>query len=222
MYLISTLAFLFCFLTLAPIPTFLAFLFSPLNIPATSPEISQELSEPVNTSQIRTEDETLKGGKVIELQTNAGLLKELPKGTNLEPSVNDVIRMSGTRWCGQGWRADSAKSMGGYSGADRCCRHHDLGCPDSIDPGQTKYGLTNRRISTLMHCSCDERFRSCLKMTRTQAADIVGNIFFNVLDTPCFTVFKAKVCSRYNWWGYCTRYTEEDTAVWRKPVPYVR
>ena len=29
------------------------------------------------------------------------------------------IRMAGTRWCGQGWRADSAKAMGGYSGADR-------------------------------------------------------------------------------------------------------
>ena len=94
MYLISTLAFLFCFLTLAPIPTFLAFLFSPLNIPATLPEISQDLSEPVQTSQIRTDEEKLTGGKVIELQTpaNAVPLKELPKGTNLEPSVNDVIR----------------------------------------------------------------------------------------------------------------------------------
>eukprot|EP00092_Neocalanus_flemingeri_P092349 GFUD01117218.1.p1 GENE.GFUD01117218.1~~GFUD01117218.1.p1 ORF type:complete len:137 (-),score=27.94 GFUD01117218.1:100-510(-) len=83
--------------------------------------------------------------------------------------------------------------MGGYAGADRCCRHHDLGCPISIEPGQTRYGLTNVRIHTVMHCSCDQRFRSCLKMARTQAADIVGNLFFNVADIPCFVFSKAKV-----------------------------
>ena len=101
--------------------------------------------------------------------------------------------MPGTAWCGKGRRVDSAKSMGGYSGADRCCRHHDLGCPISIEPGQTKYGLTNVRIHTVMHCSCDERFRSCLKMARTMAADIVGNLFFNTINIPCFTFSKQKV-----------------------------
>merc|ERR1712243_284107 len=96
--------------------------------------------------------------------------------------------------------------MGGYSGADRCCRHHDLGCPISIEPGQTKYGLTNVRIHTVMHCSCDERFRSCLKMARTTAADIVGNLFFNTINIPCFTFSAEKTCSARNWWGrYFTR-----------------
>ena len=80
----------------------------------------------------------------------------------------------------------------------RCCRHHDLGCPISIEPGQTRYGLTNVRIHTVMHCSCDERFRSCLKMARTQAADIVGNLFFNVADIPCFVFSKAKVTFKQN------------------------
>ena len=28
--------------------------------------------------------------------------------------------------CGKGWRADSPVDMGGYTGADRCCRHHEL------------------------------------------------------------------------------------------------
>ena len=86
------------------------------------------------------------------------------------------------------------RSMGGYAGADRCCRQHDLGCSISIEPGTTQYGLTNQRIHTVMHCSCDERFRSCLKMARTQAADIVGNLFFNIADIPCF-VFSKEVVS---------------------------
>ena len=80
----------------------------------------------------------------------------------------------------------------------RCCRHHDLGCPLSIEPGATEYGLTNERIHTVMHCSCDERFRSCLKMARTQAADIVGNLFFNIIDIPCFVFSKQRVRSNQN------------------------
>ena len=36
--------------------------------------------------------------------------------------------------CGKGWRADSPVDMGGYTGADRCCRHHDLGCPLRLLP----------------------------------------------------------------------------------------
>ena len=46
-------------------------------------------------------------------------LSHLPKGTNMEAGPKDAIRMPGTNWCGKGWRADSAKSMGGYAGADR-------------------------------------------------------------------------------------------------------
>merc|ERR1712198_503008 len=67
------------------------------------------------------------------------------KGTNIEPGIKDSIRMPGTQWCGKGWRVDAAVSMGGYAGADRCCRHHDLACPISIESGKTKYGLTNGR-----------------------------------------------------------------------------
>ena len=147
--------------------------------------------------------------------------------------------MPGTQWCGKGWRVDNAISMGGYAGADRCCRHHDLACPISIEPGKTMYGLTNVRIHTVMHCSCDERFRSCLKMAGTQAADIVGNLFFNTINIPCFVFDKEKVhkywiinvqkmtesfqvCSLRNWWGSCIEEEEKITAVWRKPLPYSR
>ena len=65
-------------------------------------------------------------------------LNFVPVGTNKEKGVVDAIRMPGTFWCGKGWRADGPGSMGGYAGADRCCRQHDLGCPISIEPGQSK------------------------------------------------------------------------------------
>ena len=83
--------------------------------------------------------------------------------------------------------------MGGYSGADRCCRQHDLGCPISLEPGKTEYGLTNVRFHTVMHCDCDERFSSCLKMARTESANIVGNLFFNVAHIPCFVFSNTEV-----------------------------
>ena len=124
--------------------------------------------------------------------TNFQLL-HVAKGVNKERGWKDAVRMPGTNWCGKGWRADQARSMGGYSGADRCCRQHDLGCPISIEPGQTEYGLTNVRFHTVMHCDCDERFSSCLKMARTQAANIVGNLFFNVAHIPCFVFSNTEV-----------------------------
>ncbi|CAG9813378.1 unnamed protein product [Phaedon cochleariae] len=40
---------------------------------------------------------------------------------------------------------------------DRCCRKHDLRCPFWIEGFETKYGLFNWRMNTLMHCNCDGR-----------------------------------------------------------------
>jgi len=144
----------------------------------------------------------------------------LPRGSNKERGVVDVGRMPGTHWCGKGWRADSAVEMGGYTGADRCCRHHDLGCPLSLEPGSTRWGLTNVRPHTVMHCSCDERFRNCLKLARTQSADIVGNLFFNVINIPCFVFSQERVCTERSWWGRCAREEDRPGAVWRRPIHY--
>merc|ERR1711988_238974 len=141
-------------------------------------------------------------------------------GTNKQPGMVDIGRMPGTNWCGKGWRADSPVDMGGYTGADRCCRHHDLGCPLSIEPAETKWVLTNVRPHAVMHCSCDERFRNCLKLVRTQAADLVGNLFFNVINIPCFVFSQEPVCTSRNWWGRCTLKEEKPVAIWKKPLPY--
>merc|ERR1712108_103075 len=102
--------------------------------------------------------------------------------------------MPGTKWCGIGWRTDTVQQFGGYAGTDRCCRHHDLACPIQIEPGETKHGLWNHRYHTVMHCSCDDRFRSCFKL--------------------------EEVCEKRNWWGVCLKRVERAKAVWRQPAAY--
>jgi len=160
--------------------------------------------------------------KVTNAISGQSHLSLAPQGTNESPDLSkDMVRMPGTKWCGPGWRTDTANKVGGYASADRCCRQHDLGCPLSIEPGATKWQLTNDGFHTGMHCSCDERFRSCLKMARTAAADIVGNIFFNLGKTRCFVFTKKKVCPRRNWWGRCLGERKvELMAEWRTPRPY--
>lgn len=142
------------------------------------------------------------------------------KGTYDHKSPLDSLRMPGTKWCGKGWRTDSFYQLGGYSSADRCCRQHDLGCKESIQPGELKYGLLNARIHTVMHCSCDDRFRSCLKMAKTSSAYTVGHLFFNVFSTPCYVITEKEVCTEHTWWGKCRKVEVVKKATWRKPVRY--
>ena len=153
-------------------------------------------------------------------QDNLIPLGHLAIGTNEEKSGKDVVRMPGTKWCGPGWRTDKAMKFGGYAGTDRCCRHHDLACPIMINPGETHYGLFNDKFHSVMHCSCDDRFRSCLKMVHNQAADIVGNLFFNLAKTPCFIFKREEVCKSRNWWGQCLKLETKEVAMWRKSLAY--
>jgi len=146
--------------------------------------------------------------------------QHVAKGTSQEKSFLDSVRMPGTNWCGKGWRTDSLYKLGGYTSADRCCRQHDLGCPISIQPAETKYGLTNIRVHTVMHCTCDDRFRSCLKMSRSAPGQIVANLFFNILNIPCFVFSKKEVCTARSWWGSCLNTKVVKKAVWRKALPF--
>ncbi|XP_037077280.1 uncharacterized protein LOC119098462 [Pollicipes pollicipes] len=115
--------------------------------------------------------------------------------------ILDVLRVPGTKWCGKGYTATTYNTLGGYAGADRCCRHHDKKCPYWIASFEEKYGLFNWGISTLNHCACDERFHTCLKMTGSGAANMVGKIFFNVVKTKCFVLKKQVECVKSSWWG---------------------
>ena len=68
-------------------------------------------------------------------------------GTNFQAGGKIMFLLPGTVWCGKGWGTDAKQKMGGYAGADKCCRHHDLGSPLSIEPGQLKWGLHNTRYA---------------------------------------------------------------------------
>lgn len=143
------------------------------------------------------------------------------KRTSGQPSsFTTAMRMPGTNWCGRGSRADRFEDLGAFGAADRCCRQHDLECPAHIPPMTTKYGLYNWRVYPMLHCSCDNRFRSCLKMASTASADTVGRMFFNVIRTQCFTLFQDPVCVERSWWGNCIKYEEQLQAVNHPPIPY--
>ncbi|KRT82455.1 hypothetical protein AMK59_3132 [Oryctes borbonicus] len=108
--------------------------------------------------------------------------------------LGDLMILPGTHWCGKGYSATKYTQLGGFWKTDKCCRTHDLACPFWIGGMETKYGLHNFRANTLMHCSCDERFRTCLKLVGTSAAELVGNIFFNYAQTKCFVIKRKRVC----------------------------
>jgi len=191
----------------------------------------ESLQSPVSPNQLQVSPLQLNktGPDEVNLQAKNFLAKNdtnqfsaISKGSFMRKGYNDAARMPGTNWCGKGWRADGFYKFGAYAGADRCCRQHDLGCHEMINPGATKYGLTNVRFHAVMHCSCDERFRSCLGMAKTMSADIVGNMFFNVIKIPCFMFTRQKVCTRKTWWGKCLERGNEKRAIWRTSVTYNR
>ncbi|XP_058829076.1 uncharacterized protein LOC131688669 isoform X1 [Topomyia yanbarensis] len=116
-----------------------------------------------------------------------------------------MLRVPGTKWCGKGWSARNYVEIGGLSKADRCCRQHDLSCPFWILGFETKYQLFNWRVNTLMHCSCDERFRTCLKMADSSDANMVGKLFFNIVQSKCFVLKPETVCTKLSWWAKCEK-----------------
>eukprot|EP00093_Oithona_nana_P013474 13474.XXX_1043637_1045168_1 [CDS] Oithona nana genome sequencing. len=128
--------------------------------------------------------------------------------------------MPGTNWCGRGFQANGYRDLGSYGGADKCCRQHDLGCPAWIPSGQTRYGLYNYKYYTMNHCTCDERFRSCLRMVNSARADLVGQFYFNIIRIPCFTLERINHCSTWTWWGKCIDEETSRQAVLRQPLPY--
>ncbi|XP_017851117.1 uncharacterized protein LOC108605822 [Drosophila busckii] len=90
----------------------------------------------------------------------------------------------GTKWCGTGDIADTYNDLGSEMAMDRCCRQHDL-CPIKIRAYQNKYELMNDSLYTKSHCICDDMLFSCLKMTNTSASQLMGSIYFNLVQVPC-------------------------------------
>ncbi|XP_016985537.1 uncharacterized protein LOC108049030 [Drosophila rhopaloa] len=90
----------------------------------------------------------------------------------------------GTKWCGTGDIAETYSDLGSEMAMDRCCRQHDL-CPIKIRAYQHKYDLMNDSLYTKSHCICDDMLFSCLKMTNTSASQLMGSIYFNLVQVPC-------------------------------------
>lgn len=132
----------------------------------------------------------------------------------------DLLMIPGTQWCGRGHRATKYTNLGGFGTADACCRRHDTACPFFIPAFETRYGVFNWGISSMMHCACDERFRTCLKMAGTSSANFIGKIFFDVLRTKCFVLKPQKVCTKWSWMGKCQRHEYRKQAHVRDNVPY--
>ena len=57
-------------------------------------------------------------------------------------------------------------------------------------------------------------------MARSSAANTVGSVFFNVLQTPCFVLDTEKVCTEHTWWGRCIKEEKHIIAVRKDPVAY--
>ncbi|XP_013174503.1 PREDICTED: uncharacterized protein LOC106122899 isoform X2 [Papilio xuthus] len=140
--------------------------------------------------------------------------------TRKKRDAMELLRVPGTKWCGKGFSATHYSQLGGYTRTDRCCRVHDLRCPFWIGGMEKKYGLYNWRVNTLMHCRCDERFRACLKLADTSVSNMVGKLFFNVVQTKCFILKPVKMCIQRSWWGKCLRKGYQKQAFLRDNLPY--
>ncbi|XP_055681716.1 phospholipase A2 hemilipin isoform X2 [Lutzomyia longipalpis] len=90
----------------------------------------------------------------------------------------------GTKWCGTGDIATTYHDLGMEAPMDMCCRTHDL-CPVKVRAYQKRYNLNNNSLYTKSHCTCDDMLLSCLKRTNTSASQLMGTIYFNVVQVPC-------------------------------------
>ncbi|XP_061384987.1 uncharacterized protein LOC116776981 isoform X4 [Danaus plexippus] len=134
-------------------------------------------------------------------------------------SIRENFIMPGTKWCGAGQLAESYNDLGSDRDEDRCCRSHD-NCRANIGPFKRKFGLFNFRPYTISHCRCDRRFRACLKLADTSVSNMVGKLFFNIVQTKCFILKPMKVCTERSWWGKCLRHGSMKQAFLRDNLPY--
>ncbi|XP_029170784.1 uncharacterized protein LOC114940334 [Nylanderia fulva] len=153
--------------------------------------------------------------------SSANLTTNTGKKRGRNRSRRELFMIPGTQWCGRGDRATKYTNLGGFGVADACCRKHDTSCPFHIPAFETRYGVFNWRISSMMHCVCDERFRTCLKMAGTASADFIGRIFFDVLQSKCFILKPQKVCVKRSWWGKCQHHAYRKQAHVRDNVPWL-
>lgn len=99
----------------------------------------------------------------------------------------------GTKWCGLGDQAHSYNDLGSKQRIDLCCRAHDH-CPIRSKPFRNDYGVLNLALYTKSHCDCDADFYACLRDVRSRTADMLGNLYFNVMKLQCLREERMKIC----------------------------
>ncbi|KAJ8710440.1 hypothetical protein PYW07_009806 [Mythimna separata] len=151
--------------------------------------ISSGISKPLSQLMAGARD-------IGSLDTDRGFVASLASGVtsvaNVANSVVDSFKdrvqaiYPGTVWCGDGRSATARSSdLGLFFFTDTCCRQHDA-CKLYIKAGETKYGLTNTGLFTRSHCSCDSKFRECLRKTNSLVSAQIGVTYFNILGPQCF------------------------------------
>ncbi|XP_050355926.1 uncharacterized protein LOC126777086 [Nymphalis io] len=151
--------------------------------------ISSGLSRPLSQLMAGARD-------IGSLDSDHGFISSLASGVtsvaNVANSMVDVFKdrvqaiYPGTIWCGDGHSAQARSGdLGLFFFTDTCCRQHDA-CKMYISAGETKFGLTNTGLFTRSHCSCDAKFRECLRKTNSLVSAQIGLTYFNVLGPQCF------------------------------------
>ncbi|XP_061725900.1 uncharacterized protein LOC133531601 isoform X3 [Cydia pomonella] len=134
-------------------------------------------------------------------------------------SLKENFIVPGTKWCGAGDLAEKYNELGMNRKEDTCCRAHD-NCRMNIGPFRRRFGYFNFRPFTISNCACDRRFRACLKLANTSMSNMVGKLFFNVVQTRCFVLKPVKSCTQRSWWGRCLRRSYTKRAYLRDNMPY--
>ncbi|XP_040208109.1 group 3 secretory phospholipase A2 [Rana temporaria] len=127
--------------------------------------------------------------------------------------------MPGTLWCGVGSIAENFTNLGVFREVDLCCREHDH-CGPTIQSFGFQYGIRNYKLHTVSHCDCNQRFRQCLHTVNDSMSTLVGIMFFNVLEMPCFTLRETEQCVEWHWWGGCKRNGSSPKAELHKPTVF--
>ncbi|XP_045505309.1 uncharacterized protein LOC123701793 [Colias croceus] len=151
--------------------------------------ISTGLSKPFSQLMAGARD-------IGSLDSDRGFVSSLASGvTSVANVANSMVDMfkdrvqaiyPGTLWCGDGHSAQARSSdLGLFFFTDTCCRQHDA-CKLYIKAGETRFGLTNTGLFTRSHCTCDTKFRECLKKTNSLVSAQIGLTYFNVLGPQCF------------------------------------
>ncbi|GFO26565.1 phospholipase a2 [Plakobranchus ocellatus] len=142
------------------------------------------------------------------------------KSSNNEPShpsrvkrdlLSGYLIFPGTKWCGDGDIAKHRDDLGAQEEVDKCCRRHDL-CPLAIPRLSSKFDYFNYRLHTLCHCHCDRKFRRCLERSTSPLAEIVGQLYFNMIRPQCFKLRETQTCVHSLWWGGCREYATTKVA----------